>query len=236
MTRTYPCLAHPRRATAGEAPAAAGCKNTYLLPGLRIRSALRRWARAPAPGAPPLRAPLPPPRGPAAPSAPPPTPFERARARLRTGGSPGPAPALSLPAPARVPEAAEGPCGCLGNGDPHGPRAGNHPRRGAWGHHGAGDRVASESPGRRLAPAVPPHHPGCVFTRCAASGGAQCPPRFLPAFPGVCIAPKEPLKDLPTSQCPRSSHPHVTDTVVCWSRFVEEFCPGSTCPDRECFE
>lgn len=66
---------------AGEAPAAAGCKNTYLLPGLRIRSALRRWARAPAPGAPPFRAPLPPPRGPAAPSAPPPTPFECARAR-----------------------------------------------------------------------------------------------------------------------------------------------------------
>lgn len=121
----------------------------------------------------------------------------RARARFLARGFPGLAPALSLPAPASAPAparafwAAEGPRGCLGNGD-----WGVTP---AEGHAGLGARVTGSEAGaeveaggssRGWAPAVPPHLPGCVFTRCAVSGCAQCPPRFLPVAPSVCIAPR----------------------------------------------
>lgn len=139
----YLCLPHPpARATAGEAPAAAGCKNTYLLPELRIRSALQRRARAPAPGA-PLSAPPPAPSRPRRslrPSAHP----ARARAHALSGRRLSRARACALAARSRsrsrVPEAAEGPRGCLGNCDQRGPRVGSHPRRRASGPRGAGDR------------------------------------------------------------------------------------------------
>ena len=106
----YLCLPHPpARATAGEAPAAAGCKNTYLLPELRIRSALQRRARAPAPGA-PLSAP-PPPRPLAAPPLPPPLRPPRSSARARAFGTAAlPGPRLRSRCPLPLPLARSGGC------------------------------------------------------------------------------------------------------------------------------
>lgn len=68
----------------------------------------------------------------------------RARAHALSGRRLSRARACALAARSRsrsrVPEAAEGPRGCLGNCDQRGPRVGSHPRRRASGPRGAGDR------------------------------------------------------------------------------------------------